>query len=207
MNQRADSETPSSALGIVECVPLTIPGRDVEVVAGRPSAFGRLADEGGDEPVERGRLLDRELEEMRLVGGRHRVREARVDLPLRGVVLVVDANEGQPEPADVVLHLANDASGIGPRVHPVDEPGRRLVRLELALRRPAQEEELELVADGDLQALRLGGGDRPAEDVARDPSRAAHRRGGSRRGRSPSRVPTGRCGGSRGRGRPACRGS
>ena len=137
------------------------------MVAGRPAALGRPADEGGDEPVERGGLLDGELEQVRLVGRREGVREARVDLPLRGVVLVVDADERKAEPADVVLHLADDASRVGARVHAVDEPGRRLVRLEPALRSPAQEEELELVADRDVQALRLGGGDRPAEDVAR----------------------------------------
>jgi hypothetical protein len=79
---------------------------------------------------------------------------------------MVHTDEREPEPADVVLHLPDDTAGIGPRVHPVDEPGRRLVGLQPAFRSPAQQEELELVADGDAEALVLGGGDRSAQDVA-----------------------------------------
>ena len=166
MNQRAGSERPISPSGSSKAFRVSVPGGDVKVVAGRPSSLRRPADEGGDEPIQRGGLLDRELQQVRLVGGRERVCVARVDLPLRRVVLVVDAEEREPEPAHVVFHLADDALGVGPNVHAVDEPGGGLVGQEPPLRRPAQQEELELVADGDVEPLRLGGGDRPAEDVA-----------------------------------------
>jgi hypothetical protein len=153
------------ALRIVEDVPAFVPGGEVEVVARGPTSLRRAADEGRDEAVDRSGLLDGEFQQVRLVGGCERIRKTCVDLPLRGVVLMVHADEREPEPADVVLHLTDDAAGIGPRVHPIDEPGRRLVRLQPAFWSPAQQEELELVADGDAEALVLGCGDPPAQDV------------------------------------------
>ena len=57
-------------------------------------------------------LLDGELQEMGVVGGVERVGEARVDLPVRGVVLLVHADEREPQVADVVLHLADNAFGV-----------------------------------------------------------------------------------------------
>ena len=61
--------------------------------------------------MHRGDLLDRELQQVRVVGGLQGVVVAGVDLPLRGVVLLVDADEGQAEAAYGVLHRADDPAG------------------------------------------------------------------------------------------------
>ena len=112
---------PVFAGGVLEDVlPRIVPGGDVEVIAGRPT-FHRPPHERGDEPVHRGDLLDRQLQEMRVISGLERTAVAGVDLPLRRVVLLVRADEREAEPAYRVLHRTQDSAWVDARVHAVHE--------------------------------------------------------------------------------------
>ena len=137
------------------------------MVAGRTTPVERPPHERRHQSVRRGRLLDRELEQVSVVGGRERVVEPRVDLPVRGVVLLVDAYERQTERADVVLHLPDHALRIDPPVEPVDRGRVRLVEGDAALGRSPQEVELELVPDRHLEPALACRGDGALQHPAR----------------------------------------
>jgi hypothetical protein len=152
---------------LVEDVSPLLPRREVQVVTGRSSALDRPADERGHEAVHRGGLLDRELQQEGLVGGRERLAEARIDLPLGRVVFVVGTHEREAESTDVLLHRAQHAVGVHPGVETVGEARGRLVALQAARLPATEEKELELVADGEPQATGLGSAERPPQHAPR----------------------------------------
>ena len=172
MLELAGNEVPAEigetvlALRVLEGVVAVRPEREVEVVAGRAFALDRLPHERGDEAVLRSNLLDRELQQMRVVGSLERVGIPQVDLPLRPEVLLVRADVRQPEGADRVLHLTDHASCVDRRRVGVDHAGLGGIVLE-PVRAGAEQEELELVPAGSCVAALVELGDRALEDPAR----------------------------------------
>ena len=114
----AQRREPVAPLGVDERV-LTVATsqRRVEMEARALVVVPRLADEGREQALEGGELLDRALEAERAVGRLERVAVVEVDLELAAAVLVVPGERAEPEIVDAAQeawqHPARVACGPG----------------------------------------------------------------------------------------------
>ena len=154
----------------VEDVLAVLPQAHVEVAAVAGQVRERLGHERRDQPALLGHRLDHVAEEDRAVGGRQRVGELEVLLELPVGVLVVGRVVVPPERRDVARDLRDEVEAARQGAHVVTglvEGVERVGELDRAVVLLAHEEVLELAADLELVAERLGAVELAAEDRAR----------------------------------------
>ena len=115
-----DVGEPLVAVAVQQVRPGVVRQRQVQVEAGSLVVVPGLADERGQQPVDRGHLLDHVLEQVGAVGCVQRVGVAQVDLVLRAAELVVGGVGAEIHVDARVQHPAQQSARVGNGAHRVD---------------------------------------------------------------------------------------